>query len=53
MALLSGATITNPLVVGDLYKLFISALITVPIGIFLFRKSLRKAEKDGTLSRWS
>jgi len=41
------------LIVGDLYKLWISALITVPIGIFLFRRSLRKAEKDGTLSRWS
>jgi ABC-2 type transport system permease protein len=53
MALLSGASISNPLVVNDLTKLIISALITVPIGIFLFRRSLKKAEKDGTLSRWS
>jgi len=53
MALLSGATITNPLIVSDLSELFISVLITVPIGVFLFRRSLRKAERDGTLSRWS
>lgn len=53
MALLSGASITDPLIVGDLSKLVLSALITVPIGVFLFKRSLRKAEKDGTLSRWS
>jgi len=53
MALLSGASIMNPLIIGDLSRLIISAIITVPIGIFLFKRSLRKAEKDGTLSRWS
>ena len=53
MALLSGASINNPLVVGDITTLVLSAFVTVPIGIYLFRRSLRKAEKDGTLSRWS
>ncbi|RJS82200.1 ABC transporter permease [Candidatus Bathyarchaeota archaeon] len=53
MALLSGASITNPLVASALSRLILLSLITIPIGIFLFKKSLRKAEKDGTLSRWT
>jgi ABC-2 type transport system permease protein len=53
MALLSGASIMNPLVVGDFTRLVLFAFVTVPIGIYLFKRSLRKAERDGTLSRWS
>jgi len=53
MALLSGASVTNPLVASDLSLLILSSFITIPIGIFLFKRSLSKAEKDGTLSRWS
>lgn len=53
MALLSGASITDPLVQSDLSTLIFFSFTTIPLGILFFRKSLRKAEKDGTLSRWS
>lgn len=51
--LLSGASIVDPLVVNDLLMLVLFSFVAVPIGIFFFKWSFRKAEKDGTLSRWS
>jgi len=53
IALLSGASITNPLIVKDLSELILFSFVTIPAGVFFFKRSLRKAEKDGTLSRWS
>lgn len=53
MGLLMGAHPTDPTVIGSLIRLVVISCITLPIGIFLFRKAIRKAEKYGTLSRWS
>lgn len=53
IALLSEASITNPLIAGDFSMLILFSFITIPVGILFFKMSLRKAEKDGTLSRWT
>jgi len=53
MALLSGASLMNQLVASDISTLILFSFITIPMGVFLFKRSLRKAERDGTLSRWT
>ncbi|HET7560206.1 MAG TPA: ABC transporter permease [Limnochordia bacterium] len=51
--LLGGAGLTDPAVVRDAGALAILALIWLPIGGYLFRRSLLKAARDGSLSRWN
>ena len=52
LALLGGQGFENPTIVGDIFILAIFAIITIFIGYHLFKISLRKAEKDGSLSVW-
>ena len=53
LAMLSGADIAHPVVYQNVNVIVIQMVILLPIGIFLYRMSLRKAEKDGALTRWS
>ena len=53
LAILSGASLTHPVIVHDLLMTTLFACILLPIGVFLFKKGLVKGEKDGTLSRWT
>ena len=51
---LSGkATLTDPSVVPDIIFLLQFTLVALPIGILLLAAGLRKAQRNGTLTRWS
>lgn len=52
LILLANATISNPTVMSDLLTLAIFTAILLPLGVFLFELGLRKAKKDGNLTRW-
>ena len=52
LAILRGLPLDHPAIIANVYPLIILSFITIPTGILLFRRSLLKAEKDGTLSRW-
>lgn len=51
--LLAGDSLSNPTVSFSLIALSIYCVVIVILGILLFSRSLRKAEKDGNLSRWT
>ena len=53
MAMLNGVTLADPVVAADIKALIWMATILLPLGIFMFAKSLLKAEVTGDLSRWS
>jgi ABC-2 type transport system permease protein len=51
---LSGlAHLSDPRVVSDIVFLLKFTAVSLPIGVALFALGMRKAEKEGTLSRWS
>lgn len=52
MVLLAGDSLSNPTVSFSLIALSIYCMIIITLGILLFSRGLRKAEKDGNLSRW-
>jgi ABC-2 type transport system permease protein len=53
LALLRGAGLDDPVVQADLRHLLLLAAIYLPIGLLLFHASFRKAERDGSLTRWN
>ena len=52
LTLLGQASISSPVVIQDCTVLALFAAILIPIGVALFNLGLRKAEKDGNLTRW-
>ena len=51
---LSGqATLADSTIAGDILFLVLFTLITLPIGVLLFAAGMRKAEREGSLTRWS
>lgn len=51
---LSGkATLSSPALAGDIFFLLIFGAVTLPLGALAFRLAIRKAERDGSLTRWS
>lgn len=53
MILLTNATIENATVAGDISILAFSAALLLASGVLLFKLSLKKAKKDGNLTRWA
>jgi ABC-2 type transport system permease protein len=53
LALLRGAGLDDPAVQADVHRLLMLAAIYLPIGLLLFHASFRKAERDGSLTRWN
>jgi ABC-2 type transport system permease protein len=53
LALLRGAGLDDPAVQADLHRLLLLAAIYLPVGLLLFHASFRKAERDGSLTRWN
>jgi ABC-2 type transport system permease protein len=53
LALLRGAGLDDPAVQADMRHLLVLAAIYLPIGLLLFHASFRKAERDGSLTRWN
>ncbi|MDH5441581.1 MAG: ABC transporter permease [Candidatus Bathyarchaeota archaeon] len=53
LAMLAGADLTHTVVYRDLSIIILQMLALLPIGIILYKMSLRKAEKEGALTRWS
>ena len=41
-----------PIIMNDLFMLLIFTLIFMSIGLFLFKRGLKKAERDGNLAKW-
>ncbi|MCK5309616.1 MAG: ABC transporter permease [Thermoplasmata archaeon] len=41
-----------PIIMNDIFMLLIFTVIFLSIGIFLFRKGMHKAERDGNLAKW-
>jgi ABC-type multidrug transport system permease subunit len=52
LALLRGAGLAAPAVQADLRQLLLLAALYLPIGLLLLQASLRKAEREGSLTRW-
>ncbi len=52
LALLKGATLNNPIVRGDFYALTLFCIILIPLGLLFFKAGIRKAEREGSFSRW-
>ena len=48
----AGEGFENPVIVQDIFILAIFAVILIFIGYHLFKLSIRKAEKDGSISIW-
>jgi ABC-type multidrug transport system permease subunit len=53
LALLQGAGLNSPAVQADLRRMLVLSAIYLPLGLLLFRASLRKAEREGSLTRWN
>lgn len=53
LALLNGASLSDISIQQDLKILLVMTIIILPVGLFLFKHSLRKAEREGLLSRWT
>lgn len=53
MAILGKATLADPGIQADIKVLLLMAAILLPLGIYLFKKSLFKAEVLGDVSRWN
>ena len=52
-ALLQEAGLAFPAVQADVQRLLLLATITPPLGLLLLLLSLRKAEREGSLTRWN
>ena len=52
LTLLGQATLSSPVVIQDCTMLVLFAIVSIPVGVVLFNLGLRKAEKDGNLTRW-
>ena len=52
LTLLRGYTLSHPIVAYDATMLFISALITIPLGAFSFKFGFKKARIDGSLGEY-
>lgn len=51
---LSGkASLGDPLIMSHLTFLLKFAAVTLPLGLLLFLKGIKKAQRDGSLTRWS
>jgi ABC-2 type transport system permease protein len=51
---LSGkATLSHPVIVADIVFLLKFAVVTLPLGVLLFAAGMRKAQREGSLTRWS
>lgn len=50
-SLLEGVAISNLLL--QISMLLVFCIVTLPLGLYLFRRSLEKTRLDGNLSRWS
>jgi ABC-2 type transport system permease protein len=51
---LSGkASLGDPAIAGDLLFLIQFTAVALPIGVLLFAAGMRKAQRDGSLTRWS
>jgi len=53
LVMMEGLEPFSPLVIANIEALAISSIILLPLGLYLFRKSLIKAEIVGSLSRWT
>jgi ABC-2 type transport system permease protein len=53
LAVLTGANLGHPTIYRDMTIIILQTIILLPIGTILYRMSLRKAERDGALTRWS
>ena len=53
LTMMTGASLSTHTVAQDLFAIMLLAALYLPLGIFLYRRSLRKAETDGALTRWS
>jgi len=53
LVMMGGLEPFSPLVIIDIEALAISSIILLPLGLYLFKKSLTKAEIVGSLSRWT
>jgi ABC-2 type transport system permease protein len=53
LALLQGAGWESPAVRADVQRLLLLSALYLPLGLLLFRASLRKAEREGSLTRWN
>lgn len=52
LILLANATISNPVVLNDIFMLAIFSVALIPLGVVLFEIGLRKSKKDGNLIWW-
>jgi len=52
LALLRGFTLSHPLMLHDALALLVSAIITIPLGIMIFRLGFKKARIDGSLAEY-
>ena len=50
--LLHGESITSPTIQLSLLYLVIFSIILLPIGMWMFNRGIKKAEREGTLARW-
>lgn len=48
-----GQALGSPVVLTDLLAMALFTLVLVPVGVWMFRVSLRVAEGDGAMSRWT
>ncbi|MHB0886014.1 MAG: ABC transporter permease [Bacillota bacterium] len=53
LALLKGDGLLSPTVWPEVKALLVMTAVLLPVGIWLFRLSLVKGEKDGALTRWN
>jgi len=53
LAVLTGANLWHPTIYRDVTTIILQMIVLLPMGIILYRMSLRKAERDGALTRWS
>jgi ABC-2 type transport system permease protein len=50
--LLNGEGITSPTIQLTIVYLVIFSIVLLPIGMWMFNRGIKKAEKEGTLARW-
>lgn len=53
LVMIGGLDLFSPPLIIDIEALAISSIVLLPLGIYLFKKSLTKAEIMGSLSRWT
>ncbi|MCK4717660.1 MAG: hypothetical protein KAT70_03235 [Thermoplasmata archaeon] len=49
---LNGEGLSNPMVQQDFIMLALFAMILFPLGLYMFARGIRKAERTGKLARW-